>query len=262
MIPYLQPGNYRISVEMSGFKPIVRSGMKLDVQQVARLDFVLEVGELSEQVNVIASTPLVQAATAEISNLVSGEQTRELPLNGRNFAQLLSLLPGTVGHTTFFTHLTNVSDRGFAKEVRTAVSGMRPNMNNWLVDGADNLDSASNNLLNTTPSVEAIAEFRVVQGNYSAEFGRNAGAQILRFRVVLPGQLADGRIIKVDDTFYLTYTAYDGVSARLCLATSKDLMNWQKKGPIISWDWSKSGAILSEKIGDRYIMYFGDSNIW
>lgn len=178
VIPYLQPGNYRISVEMSGFKPIVRSGVKLDVQQVARLDFLLEVGELSEQINVIAGTPLVQAATAEISNLVSGEQTRELPLNGRNFAQLLSLLPGTVGHTTFFTHLTNVSDRGFAKEIRTAVSGMRPNMNNWLVDGADNLDSASNNLLNTTPSVEAIAEFRVVQGNYSAEFGRNAGAQI------------------------------------------------------------------------------------
>lgn len=78
----------------------------------------------------------------------------------------------------------------------------------------------------------------------------------------IPGGVEDGRIIKVDDTFYLTYTAYDGVSARLCLATSKDLMNWQKKGPIISWDWSKSGAILSEKIGDRYIMYFGDSNIW
>lgn len=78
-----------------------------------------------------------------------------------------------------------------------------------------------------------------------------------------PGGCEDPRLVKVDDTYYLTYTGYNGQTARLCLATSEDLIHWRKYGPIFSeWRWSKSGAILSEKINGEYIMYFGDSNIW
>ncbi|GMA50834.1 glycosylase [Alicyclobacillus contaminans] len=84
-----------------------------------------------------------------------------------------------------------------------------------------------------------------------------------------PGGCEDPRITQIDDTYYLTYTAFDGYSATLCLATSKDLFVWEKHGVLFpDWRggservWSKSGAILAEPIDGRYIMYFGDTNIW
>lgn len=77
----------------------------------------------------------------------------------------------------------------------------------------------------------------------------------------------DPRLIAVDGTYYLTYTSYDGVSARLCLATSKDLRNWERHGVLFpdfapTRDWTKSGAILPEKVDGHWIMYFGDTDIW
>ncbi|RLG87760.1 MAG: glycosidase [Thermoprotei archaeon] len=79
----------------------------------------------------------------------------------------------------------------------------------------------------------------------------------------LLGGCEDPRIVKVNDTWYMTYTAYDGKVARLALAVSKDLMHWEKLGILFpEWGWSKSGAILPVKIRGKYVMYFGDSNIW
>lgn len=79
----------------------------------------------------------------------------------------------------------------------------------------------------------------------------------------LPGGTEDPRIVKIDDTYYLTYTAYDGRSAKLALATSKDLFNWEKHGLLFpDLEWSKSGAIIPQKVNNRYWMYFGDTNIW
>ncbi len=77
------------------------------------------------------------------------------------------------------------------------------------------------------------------------------------------GGCEDPRIVVVNGTFYMTYTAYDGKTARLALARSKDLVHWEKLGIVFpEWGWSKSGAILPIKINGKYIMYFGDSNIW
>jgi predicted GH43/DUF377 family glycosyl hydrolase len=79
----------------------------------------------------------------------------------------------------------------------------------------------------------------------------------------LPGGCEDPRVVKIERTYYLTYTGYDGKTARLCLATSRDLIKWKKQGPIFpDCGWSKSGAIIPEKINGKYWMYFGDSNIW
>lgn len=79
----------------------------------------------------------------------------------------------------------------------------------------------------------------------------------------LPGGCEDPRIVKIDDTFYLTYTAYDGETARLALATSTDLRNWQKHGLVFpDSGWTKAGAIIPKKINGKYWMYFGDTNIW
>jgi len=76
------------------------------------------------------------------------------------------------------------------------------------------------------------------------------------------GGCEDPRVVEIDGVYYLTYTAYDGHWAKLSLATSLDLVNWEKHGPIIPWPWSKAGAILAWGIGGEYIMYFGDSSIW
>ncbi|GAB5518036.1 MAG: glycoside hydrolase family 130 protein [Rhodothermales bacterium] len=79
----------------------------------------------------------------------------------------------------------------------------------------------------------------------------------------LPGGVEDPRIVRIDSLFYLTYTAYDGETARLALATSPDLRTWTKHGPIVpEVGWSKSGAILTTPIDSRYWMYFGDTNLW
>jgi predicted GH43/DUF377 family glycosyl hydrolase len=95
-------------------------------------------------------------------------------------------------------------------------------------------------------------------------FERNSEPLIVpEYDYELPGGCEDPRIVKVTDTYYLTYTAYDGDTARLALATSKDLVQWEKHGPILpSFGWTKAGAILPEKIDGRYVMYFGDSNMW
>lgn len=79
----------------------------------------------------------------------------------------------------------------------------------------------------------------------------------------LPGGTEDPRVARIDDTFYLTYTAYDGETARLALASSPDLRNWTKHGLVFpDRGWTKAGAIIPQKINDRYWMYFGDTNIW
>ncbi|WFO75059.1 family 43 glycosylhydrolase [Desulfurococcaceae archaeon MEX13E-LK6-19] len=82
-------------------------------------------------------------------------------------------------------------------------------------------------------------------------------------REEMGGGCEDPRIVKVNNTYYMTYTAYDGVTARLALARSRDLIHWEKLGVVFpDWGWSKSGAILPVKINGKYVMYFGDSNIW
>jgi len=79
----------------------------------------------------------------------------------------------------------------------------------------------------------------------------------------LPGGCEDPRIVKIDGQYIMTYTAYDGSVARLCIAVSDDLINWERFGPIIrTMQWSKAGAIVPQKINDRYYMYFGDTSIY
>ncbi|NGP76358.1 family 43 glycosylhydrolase [Balneolaceae bacterium YR4-1] len=79
----------------------------------------------------------------------------------------------------------------------------------------------------------------------------------------LPGGVEDPRVVKIEDTFYLTYTAYDGETARLAMATSPDLKSWKKLGLVFpDSGWTKSGAILPHKVNDKWWMYYGDTNIW
>ncbi len=91
--PFLTPGAYSVSVEKPGFKKEVRSGITLQVDQRARLDFELTVGQVTETVDVVASAPLIRSDSAELGEVIEERAIREMPLNGRNFAQLVYLVP-------------------------------------------------------------------------------------------------------------------------------------------------------------------------
>ena len=165
-------GNYEIAVEQSGFKRHVQRPIKLDVDQTARIDVRLEVGQVSESVTVEASAPLIESERSGIGQVVENKTIVQLPLNGRNFIRLGSLIPGTTrgapGNSTLRSRQEN--------EALTA-NGQRPEYNNYTLDGIDN-NETNLGLAVLIPSVDAIQEFKVQTANYSAEFGRAAGAII------------------------------------------------------------------------------------
>ncbi len=169
LVPLLPPGEYQVSAELSGFKKEVISGIILQVEQKARVDITLAVGEISEVVNVIGSAPLTQTDTAAVGSVIDNKKVVELPLNGRLFFQLNLLLPGAAPGV-FGSQL---STQGGS----IVVNGAREAQNNFLLDGIDNNDLAIN-LFTIPPSIDAIHEFKLQSSTYTAEFGRSGGAQI------------------------------------------------------------------------------------
>src|SRR5215468_7345736 len=169
----LPVGSYRVEVETAGFKTAVRSKIAVNVADTRAVDVQLETGGISEQVNVEVATVAVHTVGAEIAGLVSGEQVRELPLNGRNFMQLTLLQPGVTP-----TEGLNTVNKGLQGGSDVSVSGGSTTSNLWLVDGADNVDHGSNRTILVYPSVDAIEEFKIQRNNYGAEFGQAGGAQV------------------------------------------------------------------------------------
>jgi hypothetical protein len=176
--PLLPIGSYAVSVEANGFKKATRSGVILNVNDQATVNFSLQVGEVAEQVNVEEAPVSVELQSSAQSNVVSGTQIRDLELNTRNFAQLVSLVPGVSSANTDQLFVGHSAPAGSSTSISFAVNGSRADANNWLVDGADNIDRGANGNLLTYPSLDAIAEFKVLRSSYSADLGRSAGGQI------------------------------------------------------------------------------------
>lgn len=176
--PLLPIGTYSVSVEANGFKRAVRSGITLNVNDKLTIDFSLELGDAREEVVVAGGPAAIDLQSATSQNLISGSQVRELALNNRNYEQLVALMPGVVfyGDDQIYVGVSNPS--GQSNQVRFSINGSRPSQNAWTIDGADNVDRGANLTLLSYPSVDAIAEFRVLRGQYNAEFGRDAGAMI------------------------------------------------------------------------------------
>jgi len=171
--PDVPVGSYRIEVESPGFKTEVRSKVTLNVADVRNVDVQLAPGGVTEVVDVEVAAVAVKTVGADVSGLVTGEEARELPLNGRNFLQLTLLQPGVIA-----TEGLNTKDKGLAGGSDISVSGGSTTSNLWLVDGADNVDHGSNRTILVYPSVDAIEEFKIQRNNYGAEFGQAGGAQI------------------------------------------------------------------------------------
>jgi len=175
----LPAGIYSISAAPSGFKKSVTTGVDLHVNENKTVNVELQVGAVTETVTVTSETAPVELRSGEVSSLINEKQVTELPLNGRNYAQLALMVPGVSPVTqsgaggAFATRGT-----GLNAGVDMAVNGNQSNANLWTVDGVNNMDVGSNRTLLVFPSVDSIQEFRVERNSFSAEFGQAQGAVV------------------------------------------------------------------------------------
>jgi len=171
--PLLIPGTYDVSAELAGFKKEVQTGVIVQVDQKARVDFALQIGAATEIVSVEASAPMVKTASSELGEVIEERAVRELPLNGRNFATLVYLSPGiTPGQQG--ENLSGASTFNPRGSSNFNALGSQANGNAWLVDGIDNNEHTFNTVI-VMPTLESVREFKVLAGTYSAEFGRGFG---------------------------------------------------------------------------------------
>jgi hypothetical protein len=173
--PTLQAGTYTVTVELTGFKKMEKTGVILNVADKQSIGIlVLEVGGLSETVSVSADAGALQVKTTsgEIGDVITGRQVQELALNGRNVLDLLKVVPGVVNTGG------NYQVAGPGGFGNISVNGSRANQHNLTVDGSTNVDTGSNGTQHVMMNMDSIAEFKVLTSNYQAEFGRAAGGDI------------------------------------------------------------------------------------
>jgi hypothetical protein len=165
-LPGLAPGTYDATVEVAGFKKAERRGLVLQVDQNARIDITMEIGQMTETVEVQAQAPLVESQSATLGAVIDNQKILALPLNGRNFAQLALLVPGV-----------NSGATGAGGAEGFSAAGLRADQNAFQIDGTSNSDSFQNRIT-VRPNIDAVLEFKIQTNNYSAEFGKGGGAQV------------------------------------------------------------------------------------
>ena len=171
--PELAVGLYTLTVKAPNFKESVSSNVDMHTSSTQTLNIQLQVGSTSEQVTVAASEVQVQTDNAALGEVVTGEQVRELPLNGRSFVQLTQLQPGVSAADNF-----SANNKGLLAGVDFSVNGNATTNNLFLVDGANNNDVGSNRTILIYPSIEAISEFKMLRNSYGPEYGQASGAVI------------------------------------------------------------------------------------
>ena len=177
----LPVGRYSISVSKEGFSGQTKSGIDLAVGQVAAVDFVLPIGAMRQQVTVEEAPAPITLSTQETSGLVSEQQVKTLPLNGRSYDNLVTLNPGAVNYTSQRSGGVGTSNSAVGNMF--SIAGRRPQENLFLLNG---IEYTGASLINTTPGgasgqllgVDAVREFNVVSGTYGAEYGKRPGGQV------------------------------------------------------------------------------------
>ncbi|HEX4279011.1 MAG TPA: carboxypeptidase regulatory-like domain-containing protein [Bryobacteraceae bacterium] len=173
----LPVGAQEVKAEKMGFKSIVRTGINLEVGQEAVVNLQLEVGELTQQITVLAETPVVNTTTSSVSGVVDEREVKDLPLNGRSFDNLIALNPGAINFGLKSANTSTSNGNTFT------VAGRRPSENIFLLNGIEYTGSSQ---LAITPGgvsgqllgIDAVRELNVLSDTYSAEFGKRAGAQV------------------------------------------------------------------------------------
>jgi hypothetical protein len=171
--PDLPLGLFKIRATHAGFKSSEHTGITLHANDSSVVNIGLKVGAISEQITVEASPITVETTGGELTGLIEGKQVAELPLNGRNFMQLVLSVPGVAPGGGFSSQA-----KGLKGGSDLSISGGAVDANLWLVDGASNNDVGSNRTILVFPSIDAIEEFKIERNSYGSEFGQSAGAQI------------------------------------------------------------------------------------
>src|SRR3984885_13269606 len=170
-VPFLLPGTYTVRAEGTGFKVAVRPGVEIQVGGTQRIDFTMVLGAISQQVEVTSAEPLLTSESVALGSVVGTKQIVQLPLNGRDYLSLVQLSPNVV------TEAASTGSSSYQGGVRAAesisIAGQRLEFNHYTLDGVENTDPNFNSYI-IHPSVDAIQEFRVQTGVYSAEFGKGA----------------------------------------------------------------------------------------
>jgi Carboxypeptidase regulatory-like domain/TonB dependent receptor len=178
----LPAGHYRVEVTKQGFKTVSRE-LDLQVAQIGVADFQLTVGEVTQSVTVEAGSPVIDPADSALGEVIEGRQVTELPLNGRNFTQLATLVPGVTrgvptGSSTGANNNAETFRYGQAGGASLVVNGLRPQANNFILDGVDNNEALVNTIV-FFPPADAIDEFRVQTNLAPAQYGRAGGAIVV-----------------------------------------------------------------------------------
>ena len=160
-LPSLHPGQYEISVQKTGFRTTTRPAVKLDVSQVARIDLSLTVGEVRESVTVSGEAPILASETATVQQVITSQKIVDLPLNGRDFTQLTTLVPGAISRGT----------NSSMQAPSLSINGSRTSKTVFMIDGA-NVSSQYFDVASIVPSVDAIQEFSVQSNSFAAEYGQ------------------------------------------------------------------------------------------
>jgi len=170
----LVPGQYDLTITASGFRTYQAQAVTLRVAQNARIDVTLQVGAATQQVTVQGEgLAQVDTESSQLGGTITGTEVVQLQLNGRNFTQLITLVPGVSNQTGQDEGVV-----GAEGSISYSVNGGRTEYNNWEVDGGDMMDNGSNFSLNVYPSVEAIEEVHVLTSNYGAQYGKNGSGTV------------------------------------------------------------------------------------
>jgi Carboxypeptidase regulatory-like domain/TonB-dependent Receptor Plug Domain len=175
-VPLLQPGKYMITAKGTGFATQIRTGVTLEVGAHEVLNLTLQVGQMTQTVEVTAEAPSVELASSSISAVVNSTTVRELPLNGRSWTDLATLQPGI---SLIQTQPVQNENRGYGAQL--AISGARPQQNNYRLDGVslnDYSNGGPGSVLGGNLGVDAIQEFSVLTSNYPAEYGKSSGGVV------------------------------------------------------------------------------------
>src|SRR5262245_59462145 len=173
VFPNLLPGIYTVKVEMDGFNSAARNRIELQSQQTIRLDFRLELGTLTETVEAVASAPIINTTDGVLGTVIDNQRIVELPLNGRNFLRMVELTPN-VSASFADSGTSSTRQGGERSRQQISIGGGRNEWNYFTLDGINNTDVNFNSYI-FLPSIDALQEFKVQSGVYSAELGRSLG---------------------------------------------------------------------------------------
>jgi hypothetical protein len=228
----LNPGTYTVTVKQPGFKEFVSKNVELNVSSTTVVNAALDVGNVSEQVEVEANNVQVETTTGAVSNVIDGNEVSHLPLNGRSFTQLTQLMPGVSPAANFDT-----KNKGLQSGVDFSVNGNNTTGNIFMVDGVNNNDIGSNRTILIYPSLDAIQEFKVLRNSYGPEYGQAMGAII---SIVTKsgtnsfhgGAFYDGRNDKLNASDY--FNNFTGIK--------KDVLRRN------DWGYNIGGPIMKDKL--------------